>query len=773
MKMMQSNIRNTLLLVLTLSFVFCNGPLFAAEWPPSPEVTNRIDAARDMLNELVKAMPADLSDPQTLADTLDYEIEVAHLFVRDRVRFEPYLGVLKGPQGTAMTLAGNAFDQALLLANLINIMGGEAQLVTGSLDNASTDLLLNRAFVAVAVEPGTADTSMLIPILARYSQELADSFKQSLEQQASNDDSGSLESDTRKLADLLQSLVGLDTKAGNNSESLQRLKDQLGSSYAWVRWRDGPSDEWQALHPVFAQGQLPLSTQTGVITASVPEELQHRLAISLLIERQLHHGGGTEREAIMSTYSRPTAALFKQDLVIEMGPVPGPKGSSSDAAFILPYLNGAIAPGGLAVNALGLTANASDALGSGAAELFARLSTRMGSAIGALNGDSGEKGAVSNGPRLTGTVLQFKLQGPGFETQTVERRLVDFREAATPDFPSAFAFSSVVNVHIGNDTGTRVAREFIEQQSNVIAALPALFGVARDVLPFEKAKKLPEFRSLPGPSWFDANIYNNALTPAGSDDLSITRPSAFVMARHTRKQASGDLLTYSDIIYNPTLALRRSPDKAIHIDPVSVLTQGVRETLIESELMRQKEGWLEREPLSVITSKNELANHIAKAHWSTAAEAMASRDIENGFKLAITNVTDHWWRVDGKTGATLGMGALGGQEIVEKEMVLLIGGAVISTLFFYNSVESCDETYPDNQEMADCCIVSNLAVTYGSSVAGAVRASKATAAAVSNTWSAAAGKITAALAIETVENVVVNEVTSGLIDSACRAHLDQ
>ena len=218
MKMMQSNIRNTLLLVLTLSFVFCNGPLFAAEWPPSPEVTNRIDAARDMLNELVKAMPADLSDPQTLADTLDYEIEVAHLFVRDRVRFEPYLGVLKGPQGTAMTLAGNAFDQALLLANLINIMGGEAQLVTGSLDNASTDLLLNRAFVAVAVEPGTADTSMLIPILARYSQELAASFKQSLEQQVSNQDSSSLESDTQKLAELLQSLVGLDTKVGNNSE---------------------------------------------------------------------------------------------------------------------------------------------------------------------------------------------------------------------------------------------------------------------------------------------------------------------------------------------------------------------------------------------------------------------------------------------------------------------------------------------------------------------------------------------------------------------------
>jgi len=39
---------------------------------------------------------------------------------------------------------------------------------------------------------------------------------------------------------------------------------------------------------------------------------------------------------------------------------------------------------------------------------------------------------------------------------------------------------------------------------------------------------------------------------------------------------------------------------------------------------------------------NELASYIAKARWSPTAEAMAARDIENGFKLAITNVTDHW-----------------------------------------------------------------------------------------------------------------------------------
>ncbi len=771
--MMKSDFGKLLLFALILSFACSNHVLSAQQWPPAPEVTDRIEAARDMLNELVKAMPADLSDPETLADTLDYEMEVAHQFVRDRVRFEPYLGVLKGPQGTAMTLAGNAWDQALLLSNLINIMGGEAQVVTGRLDSTDAELLLNRAFVASKRGEEVADTSVLIPILARYDPELANSIKQTFEQQASGNGSDDLRTDTRRLAGLLLEMVDMTVEPGGNTDSLKQLTDKLASSYAWVRWRDGPSDEWQALHPVFAEGQLPSTTETGVIVGSIPGELQHRLSISLLIERQLS-GDKIEREPIMDTYSRPTAQLFKHDLTIGFGPMPGPPGSAVDAAFILPFVNGSVAPGGKAVNAIGLTADASAALQPGAGDLFARLSSRMGSAIGALGGVGDETETAASGPRLTGTVMQFKLHGPGFETPLVERRLVDYRGEVRGEFPQAFAFSSVVKVNIGGDTGTRVARQFIEQQSNVIAAIPSLFGVSRGALSYEQAITLPEFRSLPGPSWLDADTMSGALMPTGSNNVALSRPSAFVMARYTRTQATGKLLTYSDVIFNPSLVLRRDAGSVIRIDPESILEQGVRETLIESALMLEKSGWSERKPVSVITTMDELASHKLKAGWSPAAGELAARDIENGFKLVVTNVAEHWWRVDAESGSTLGMGALGGQEVGETPILMLIGGAVISSLFFYLSVESCDDTYPDNREMADCCIVGNLAITYGGSLVGAVGASPGAKVAellTANRWSSASGKLIASVVFGVGENVVVGQVTSGPLDSACRDHL--
>lgn len=770
---MKSGFGKFLLFAMMLNFACSNHVLSAQQWPPTPEVTDRIEAARDMLNELVKVMPADLSDPETLADTLDYEMEVAHQFVRDRVRFEPYLGVLKGPQGTAMTLSGNAWDQALLLSSLINIMGGEAQLVTGRLDSAGAELLLSRAFVASKRREEVADTSVLIPILARYDPELANSIKQTFEQQAADNGSDDLSTDTRRLAGLLLEMVGMTADPDGNTDLLKQLTEKLAASYAWVRWRDGPSDDWQALHPVFAEGQVPSVTETGVIVGSVPAELQHRLSISMLIERQVS-ADKIVREAIMDTYSRPTAQLFKHDLTIGFGPLPGPPGSAADAAFLLPFVNGSIASGGKAVNAVGLTVDAGAALQPGAGDLFARLSSRMGSAIGALGGVGDETEIAASGPRLTGTVIQFKLHGPGFETPLVERRLADYRGEVRGDFPQAFAFSSVVKVNIGEDTGTRVARKFIQQQSNVIAALPALFGVSRGVLSYEQAITLPEFRSLPGPSWLDADTISGVLMSTGSKDVALSRPSAFVMARHTRTQATGKLLTYSDVIFNPSLALRRDAGSVIRIDPGSVLEQGVRETLIESALMLEKSGWSERRPVSVITTMDELASHKLKTGWSRAAGELAARDIENGFKLVVTNVAEHWWRVDAESGSTLGMGAFGGQVIAETPVLMLIGGAVISSFFFYLSVESCDDTYPDNREMADCCIVGNLAITYGGSFVGAVGASPGAKAAefvTRNRWSSAAGKLIASLAFGAVENAAVGVVTSGPVDYACRSHL--
>lgn len=110
------------------------------------------------------------------------------------------------------------------------------------------------------------------------------------------------------------------------------------------------------------------------------------------------------------------------------------------------------------------------------------------------------------------------------------------------------------------------------------------------------------------------------------------------------------------------------------------------------------------------------------------------------------------------------MSRYGGSEFTE--YVILVGGAIISTYFFFRSVESCDETYPDDREMADCCIVGNLGVTYGASTVAAGRSAW-----LANPWAAANGKITAELAKETATNVVLENTTGQPIEFACSLYL--
>lgn len=70
--------------------------------------------------------------------TLDHAFEA----VARRIRFEPYSGVQRGARGTARAQAGNAIDQALLLAAVLRGAGYEVRFVHGSLSPQNTQALL-------------------------------------------------------------------------------------------------------------------------------------------------------------------------------------------------------------------------------------------------------------------------------------------------------------------------------------------------------------------------------------------------------------------------------------------------------------------------------------------------------------------------------------------------------------------------------------------------------------------------------------------------------
>jgi hypothetical protein len=112
------------------------------------------------LQSYLDGFPKALTDVGALAVTLTTP-EAAFEFVRDRVAFEPYPGVMKGARATLITRGGNSLDRALLLAAILKHNGVSVKIAHGKLPPDQVQKLLQQ----IAVEPGA---------LEQISQSLAD-----------------------------------------------------------------------------------------------------------------------------------------------------------------------------------------------------------------------------------------------------------------------------------------------------------------------------------------------------------------------------------------------------------------------------------------------------------------------------------------------------------------------------------------------------------------------------------------------------------------------
>ncbi len=66
--------------------------------------------------------------------------------IATRIRFEPYVGVLRGAEGTAVAGSGNSLDQSMLLARLLRRQGYTVRFVAGSIEKKNRSILLRGLF---------------------------------------------------------------------------------------------------------------------------------------------------------------------------------------------------------------------------------------------------------------------------------------------------------------------------------------------------------------------------------------------------------------------------------------------------------------------------------------------------------------------------------------------------------------------------------------------------------------------------------------------------
>jgi hypothetical protein len=213
--------------------------------------------------------------------TLNDDPFAAFAFVRDRIGFEPYDGVLRGAAGTLAARSGNALDRAVLLKTLLDSMFVTSRFATAELDDATAGQILATAF-ASPVNPlqsaGVAEVEPLDPnaILTRAKRDNA-----------------------LLVGALGDRLASLPSAPADPSLELTR-------HHAWVQLAWGAT--WLDLDPSLPQDQPGTAlTSASATYVTLPDEFyQH---VSVEVSAAEANGGPLQDQVVLTrTLDTPTAA---------------------------------------------------------------------------------------------------------------------------------------------------------------------------------------------------------------------------------------------------------------------------------------------------------------------------------------------------------------------------------------------------------------------------------------------------------------------------------
>ncbi len=223
--------------------------LTVSDAPPSPDELPTLSQIRDDSWAQAVSLPEAEWSVAALAESLQYDPKAAFAFVRDRIAFDPYPGVLRGAAGTLAARAGNAYDRALLLGALLDAMLVPHRYAFADLPDEAAAAVLARATqppTAPLATPGISLTTTIDPV--------------ALERRARRD--------YARLRSALGDAID-DTPSGVPQDAADAVRQ-----HAWVQALVG--SEWQDLDPTFpdAAAGSPIVPAASTADAMPAEALQ-------------------------------------------------------------------------------------------------------------------------------------------------------------------------------------------------------------------------------------------------------------------------------------------------------------------------------------------------------------------------------------------------------------------------------------------------------------------------------------------------------------------
>lgn len=700
-----------------------------AEWHAARD---QVAANFRLLREYRASLDVTGIDPAAKAAQIGPSIEALFAFVRDEIGLHPYRGAQRFAAGTLMSGAGSACDKALLLGAMLRAQGHTTvRYARATLDEAAAQQRLAEVEAVPALEHALAPLLRDDPALEDLQLRLGISADEIAEdrdaatvwQEALLD---ALGWGFRRNYDLIRAklLEAGVTIGGVANPDAARLIDNL-RDHCWVQvQQDGA---WVDLDPSLGAnkpGDRPAEPQS--VTEALPDELATRIKIAVTIERR--EGDAIKTDQVLETTETLDAAVNELQLAVVPESWSGALAKTFEtsnqletlgALWPVVWLNGRATPGHPfdlkgAVLADDPAMRAVAAQGEKTGETITIFGTKIQGAT-----------APAAPSVLSGVTVEFTLLRPDGQTKSWTRNFARFSGDDTSFRVNLLQPMSLVA------SASRVDRRYVDvrmidhvlaNRQLVIAAIDA----SHDQVTPNSEQLLEGAQALPSPLLLDLVTMRGTLldylTAFHATGVLAYPDGPFIAAWHqqfvtgpeARAEAGIDIMANSLTVVD--LAAAIAGDRSVAMR----MTQGVTDTVLEYLLLGGGDA-INAHSVAYSAEVDDVPFRVLKPGEApppdlgdAIARASMARDLQAGFAIVVPSrpVTLGgrealaWWRIDPKTGATLGVGAEGTGTATETAILVAKHIAIASVVclagHYGASAVSGDWAPPTLGQMAFC-----------------------------------------------------------------------
>lgn len=695
-------------IVLALLLLF---PTVASAQSASPTPSVPYDQAKQTLDRLLTEaqriqgqLDASQYDLDALSAKLGVNADDIVSYVRDNIAFEQYPGLLRGAKWTLIGRAGNSIDQAALLATLLAKAGYQIKIEHGKLNPQQASTLLAQMAVPRKPAPdiGNLDAiKTLMKQMARTAEVSDDELQPYLDSlgqptSLSTSDVSSIDLDAKPIASMLNA-AGVQLGGASDMASLAAE----ASDYFWVSYRKTLDDKWTDAHPAFktvADAPVVAATESVDSVDAIPVADKQTIKIEPMLERVID--GKASQTSLAAALEGPAADLAGQAITFttlsnQAYKVTNPSSPADildkTTLFLVQFNTHAVDPNATAFDLNGTVYNLKQ-LSPGefgvepkTGEVIAGV---MADAISAF-GDITPTPGPPPDAKLTAVWLNITFTTPNGQQSTVRRTIVDRIGQANRDAgkwvladandQQAVTAALLQNISMMPNVSDIPNSYLTSQVLDRFTTLGPILRLKQRAafFPNESADLSTSDVDAVGTAWpgFNSLFAAFALPSAGQSNIVSYRPApAFAIYRQAiqkdpaASQGWGTLVNV-DVVANPRRAfsvtngtLANAADAALragiwetHSEALTDLPPG--EVTSTNTMAVMKAATSQNIPLRVVKSAADLTglNLPAEAAQNLRTDlgngyvAIVPQSVPSGFTLT------GWWRVDPKTGETLGM----------------------------------------------------------------------------------------------------------------------